>query len=70
MTAVKSLVKKNTFYDSLTLMRISKKAAFEIKDVSQAVAVMASDVNKDMLEISAKHVPMAMSDTTGNAIKK
>ena len=50
MTAVKSLVKKNTFYDSLTLMRISKKAAFEIKDVSQAVAVMASDVNKDMLE--------------------
>ena len=50
MTAVKSLVNKNTFYDSLTLMRISKKAAFEIKDVSQAVAVMASDVNKDMLE--------------------
>ena len=50
MTAIKSLVKKNTFYDSLTLMRISKKASFEIKDVSQAVVVMASNVNKDMLE--------------------
>lgn len=48
MTIVKSLVKKNTFYDSLTLMRVSKRAT-ELNGVVQAVAVMASDVNKEML---------------------
>jgi FdrA protein len=46
--AIKSLTKKNTFYDSLTLMRVSKRAS-ELKDVTEAVAVMASDVNKGLL---------------------
>jgi FdrA protein len=48
MTTVKSLVKNNTFYDSLTLMRVSKNAS-EFEDVIHAVAVMGSDVNKEML---------------------
>lgn len=48
MTTTKSLVKNNTFYDSLTLMRISKNAS-ELKDVVQAVTVMGSEINKEML---------------------
>jgi succinyl-CoA synthetase alpha subunit len=48
MTAVKSLIKKNTFYDSLTLMRVSRSAS-ELEDVVQAAAVMASDINKEIL---------------------
>ena len=48
MTVVKSLIKKNTFYDSLTLMRVSKSAS-ELEDVVQAAAVMASDINKEIL---------------------
>lgn len=49
MTTTKSLIKNNTFYDSLTLMRISKNAS-ELKEIIQAVTVMGSEINKRMLD--------------------
>ncbi|MGH9987568.1 MAG: acyl-CoA synthetase FdrA, partial [Nitrososphaeraceae archaeon] len=49
MTTTKTLIKNNTFYDSLTLMRISKNAS-ELKEIIQAVTVMGSEINKRMLD--------------------
>lgn len=48
MTFTTSIVRQNTFYDSLKLMRITKKAS-ELSGVSKVAVVMGSDTNKGIL---------------------
>jgi succinyl-CoA synthetase alpha subunit len=45
---VKTIVKKNEFYNSVLLMRISE-AANKLKDIDQAAVLMATELNKGVL---------------------
>lgn len=46
---IKTVVRRSEFYDSIFLMRISEEAS-KIGGVRQAVALMATDLNKELLE--------------------
>lgn len=46
------VVKKNTYFDSVSLMSISTKAN-QLDGVEQAFVAMATEMNKGVLKISA-----------------
>lgn len=58
--AVKIVVKKNSYHDSVTLMSISSKLV-ALEGVKEAVVAMATDMNKDLL----KNVGMLTDEVLG-----
>lgn len=49
MPILRSIIKKNTYYDSATLMKISSKIS-KLDGISRAAVMMGTDPNKEILE--------------------
>ncbi len=54
--ALKAIIKKNTYFDSVSLMSLSTKAN-DIAGVEQAVVAMATEMNKEVLRNAGMWVP-------------
>lgn len=63
----RTLVKKNTYIDSVSLMSISTKAQ-ALPDVSNAVAAMATSMNKEILTNQGLITPEIESATPGDLV--